>query len=371
MTFLLQRSSQTRESVPRESAAGESAVRVKPSRVSPSPASPFTLDQELKPFGTWVDAPLWVPPKDSSVEMADSMLNGTSIFSSRSKSWDVIVEKHRDSFTQVREIELAKASIRLPKGKLFVTVTEQKHFDRINDDVPNCVRTRLEEFLDGPGKRPGVKVYYLKPLCVEVGDELAFTSREDVMAAINKIKDEVFAVYRRRYLATNAKKLLVSTARGAVAIPNGMVTYVLNRRQKAIDEYQAKLEFRRRQTALDAAKEYRKHRTTECTFDDMLEMTAPVKREAAIMQYSIDKELSEAKRAQLLRIAAGQLPWFALASLAANLAYMSYVTATSLTLASPLLVCDPAFVAEFPGSGGVVLNIGHFDEVRGVRHVEL
>jgi hypothetical protein len=39
--------------------------------------------------------------------------------------------------------------------------------------------------------------------------------------------------------------------------------------------------------------------------------------------------------------------------------------------APPIIVCDPAFVAEMPGSGGAVLKIGHFDEVAGVTHVEI
>jgi hypothetical protein len=37
----------------------------------------------------------------------------------------------------------------------------------------------------------------------------------------------------------------------------------------------------------------------------------------------------------------------------------------------PIVACDPAFVAELPGSNGVVLKIGHFDEVGGVNHVEI
>jgi len=303
--------------------------------------------------------------------MAETMLRHSSLFSSRKKSWNAIVEKYRDSFTQVREIELTKASIRLPKGRLFVSVTEQKHFDRITDSIPGCVQTRLDQFLAGPGRKSEVKVYYLKPLCVEVGVDLFFTSREDVMAAIEAIQSEVFSEYRHRYLTRNAKQMLIETARGAVAVPHAMVTYVLKRRQKAIDAFQAKLEFRRRQTALDAARVYRKRRTSECTFDDMLELTTPLKREAVIRQYSIEQELSRAKQAQLLRLAAGQLPWFALSAISASLSCMAYASAASLALASPLLVCDPAFVAEFPGSGGVVMNIGHFDEIAGVRHVEL
>ncbi len=348
-----------------------SAGFVRPSTVDPATAKPFTLDQELKPFGKWTDSPIWVPPKDSSTEMAESMLRQTGLLTSKSKSWNAVAKEHRDSFTQVREIELSKASIRLPKGRLFVSVTEQRNFDQITDTIPNCVQTRLEEFLAGPGRRPGVKVYYLKPLCVEVGDELLFTSREDVLGAITKIQQEVFAEYRRLYFSRFAKKAVLQTLKGGLAIPRTIGQYVVQRRQRAIDVYQAKLEFRRRQTALDAAKTYRTLRTGECTFDEMLEMTAPIRREAVIRQYSIEQKLSQAKQAQLLRMAAGQLPWFALTALAATLAHLSYTSIATITLVSPLMVCDPAFVAELPGSGGVVMNIGHFDDIAGVRHIEL
>jgi hypothetical protein len=37
----------------------------------------------------------------------------------------------------------------------------------------------------------------------------------------------------------------------------------------------------------------------------------------------------------------------------------------------PVVVCDPVFVAEMPGSRGVVLKIGHFDEVDGITHIEI
>jgi len=183
----------------------------------------------------------------------------------------------------------------LPKGRPFVTVTEQRHFDRITDTIPGCVQTRLEEFLAGPGKQSGVKVYYLKPLCIEVGDDLHFTSREDIFAAIDKIQNEVFSEYRRMYVSRRAKKVAIQALSGALAIPRSLADYILQRRQ----------------TALDAAKTYRQYRTGECTFADMLEMTAL------------------------------------------------------------LIVFDPAFVAELPGSGGLLLNIGHFDEIAGVRHVEM
>ena len=126
-----------------------SAARVKPSRVDPN--KPFSLAQDLEPFGTWTSNPILVPPKDLSQEMAETMIQQSGLFTSRQTSWNRIVESHQDRFTQVREIEMTKASIRLPKGKLFVSVTEQKDFDKITDSIPACVQTRLDEFLAGRG----------------------------------------------------------------------------------------------------------------------------------------------------------------------------------------------------------------------------
>jgi len=103
--------------------------RVSPSIVNPATAEPFTLEQELKPFGRWVGEPIWVPPKDASATMAETMLRQSRPFASREKRWASVVEKHRGDFTQVREFDLFEASIRLPKGKFFVTITEQKDFD--------------------------------------------------------------------------------------------------------------------------------------------------------------------------------------------------------------------------------------------------
>ena len=166
--------------------------RVSPSVVDPATAEPFTLEQELKPFGAWVGDPIWVPPKDASETLAETMLRESRPFASKEKRWASVVKKHRTDFTQVREFDLFQASIRLPQGKFFVTVTEQKDFDKITDPIPNCVQTRLEEFLSGPDMKRGAKVYYLKPLCIEMGDELILTTREDLTAAITKIQEEVF-----------------------------------------------------------------------------------------------------------------------------------------------------------------------------------
>jgi hypothetical protein len=341
--------------------------RVSPSVVDPATAEPFTLEQELKPFGAWVGKPIWVPPKDSSKTLAETMLRESRIFASQDKRWATVVKKHRSDFTQVRELELFQASIRLPKGRFFVTVTEQQHFDKITDPIPNCVQTRLEEFLSGPAMKRGAKVYYLKPLCVEVGDELILTTSEDLTAAITKVQKEAFAEYRRRALYRRPLGALVAAANLGLALPRAVVKYAVRRKQMAIDALQVHLEFERRKLAWRTAKTYRKIRTDDCTFDEVLELTSPLKRTDVIEQYCTEQELSAAKRAQLLRMAAGTVPWFVALSL--TVSFLSSIAAA--VTGPPIIVCDPAFVAEMPGSGGVILKIGHFDEVGGITHVEI
>jgi hypothetical protein len=339
---------------------------VTPSIVDPKTARPFTLKQELEPFGAWVGKPIWVPPKDSSRAMAETMLGESRPFSSRAVRWEKVVQKDRGDFTQVREFDLFRASIRLPRGKFFVTVTEQENFDKISDPIPKCVQTRLEEFLSGPGKKQGVKVYYLKPLCVEIGDKLILTTQEDLTAAIATIQEEVFREYRRLALYQRPLQALAAAANLGLAIPRALATQAIKRRQRAIEAYQSHLEFERRKLALSVAKEFRKYRTERCTFDDTLELTTPLERTDVIEQYCLERELSRAQRKQLLQMAAGSLPWFVALSLT-----VWHVTTVALMTTSPVAVCDPAFVAEMPGSDGVLLKIGHFDEVGGVTHVEI
>ncbi|KAA5542119.1 hypothetical protein FYK55_15025 [Roseiconus nitratireducens] len=352
----------------RQTGQRQAANRVRPSTVDPATAKPFTLQQELEPFGTWTSEPIWVPPKDCSQLLAETMLHQSGLMTSKEESWSGVFQSHRDRFTQVREIELTKASIRLPKAKLFVTVTEQKDFGSITDSIPACVQTRLDEFLEGPGKRRGVKVYYLKPLCIEVDDELIFTSQDDLMAAIDKIQQEVFSEYRRLYLFRRPKHVTRAVVDRSLAVPRAIFKRAMARRQRALDAYQAKLEFQRRKTALRAAKTHKRFRTDGCTFDEMLALTNPLQRTDVIEQFGIERNLSRAKRDQMIRMAAGHLPWFVALSLTAS--YLSTI-AISITLTPPVLVCDPVFVAELPGSKGTVLKIGHFDEIAGVKHVEI
>jgi hypothetical protein len=349
----------------------EAQRRVRPSIVDPNSAKYFTLDQELEPFGSWVGEPVWVPPKDESSALADTMLGECRPFTGKEKRWTTVVKKHRNDFSQVREFDLFRSSIRLPQGKFFVTVTEQEDFDKITDTIPACVQTRLDEFLASPAMKRGAKVYYLKPLCVEVGDDLIFTTREDLTAAITKVQDEVFAEYRRKALYRRPVQAMTTVANAGLAVPRTVIQFFVKRRQKAIEAYHAHLEFQRRKLALRTARTHQRCRTDGCSFDDILSLTSPLKRTDVIEQYCIEQELSKAKREYLLRLAAdmaiGSLPWFigfSIGGFWAGMVTLAYAT-------PPIMVCDPAFVAEMPGSKGVLLKIGHFDEVAGVTHVEI
>lgn len=355
-----------RPALPRTQSSVARAVRVRPSIVDSPATQPFTLDQELKQFGTWVDNPVWVPPKNSSDKMARSMLDHAPWFASDERRWNDVIARHRDSFTQVREIEMTRASIRLPQQRLFVSVTEPKDFGSITDEVPRCVQTRLDEFMSGPGQRRGVKVSYLKPLCVEVDDQLHFTSGEDVFAATEKIKSEVFSIYRRWLPLYAVKDIGKSAIQAAIFAPRVCTQFMVDRRQRALDAYRSKLEFQRRRTALRAVMAHRQCRSHGCTFDDMLALTNPLETTDVIRQYSIEKQLTTSRQSELLHIAAGALPWFTAFSLG-----LSSVASVTMLFLTPLTVCDPAFVAGFPEQPGVLWNIGHFDEINGVRHVEI
>lgn len=327
---------------------------------------PFTLDQELVPFATWTTEPIWVPPKDSAREMAQTMLDKCSLLAPRADRWSEVIDQHRSSFTQVREIELSEASIRLPKGRLYVSITEQSDFDKITDKIPNCVKTRLEEFLQGPGRRHGTKVYYLKPLCVEVGDQLIFTTQAELDSTIEDIRDQVFAHYRRMILAHRTRRAILRAIDLAIALPRAIVKMRHESAKRKVDAYQARLEYNRRKLALRAANLHRKCRTDGCEYDEMLALTNPLERRDVVEQFGVEHDLSRAERDRLLTLTSITLPWFVTIPLA--IYYASHFT---LTLAPPIALCDPAFVAEMPGSRGVLLKIGHFDEVGGVTHVEI
>jgi hypothetical protein len=181
------------------------------------------------------------------------------------------------------------------------------------------------------------------------------------------VQDEVLAAYRRRALYRRPLEAIVAAVNLGLALPRAVVNRAVKRRQKAIDAYQARLEFEPRKLALSVARTHRKLRTHGCTFDETLALTSPLNRADVIEQYCIEQEISQAKRDQLLLMAAGSVPWFVALSLT-----VSYVSSLAIAVATPpVAVCDPAFVAEMPGSRGVILKIGHFDEVDGVTHVEI
>ena len=324
----------------------------------------YNPNQELEFFANWTSESIWVPPKNNSAQLAQSMLSRFSPFAAKKDCWNAIVDEHRSKFTQVREIELPKASIRLPQGRLYVTVTQRKHFDKIEDQVPDCVQTRLDEFLQSREAMRGAKVYYLKPLCIESDDQLIFTTKAQLEAAIEQIQEEVFAEYRRMYLGHRAKQLASATVNAGLAIPRSIIQRFLNRKKREIEAYHAKLEFERRKRAWRATKAHRKLRTTGCRFEEMLALMDPPDRQEVIDHYVQQKELSRVNRQMFLLASAAALPWFATLS-------VGVIKAIAVSAAVSVAVCDPAFVAELPGRDGTLYKIGHFDEIDGVMHVEI
>ncbi len=364
----LRGSNRTRLVPPKTAAKQHGRGKIQP---SPVPAEPFTLEQELSVFGHWRSAPIWVPPQDSSRAMARSMLENSRFLESFDVKWKALTRRFRKQFTQVREIEIAQDSIRLPKGRLYVTVTEQAQFDTITDPIPACVQARLDEFLQGPGKRPGVRVYYLKPLCIEVDDQLIFTSADELHAAIKKIQREVTRHYHRLCLPHYLVKMLCHIVDGLTSLPRGGMKYFLERKKRAIDAYHAKLELERRKAVMKALRAREKCRSDTCTYEELLAVTNTPDRRDVVLQYAKEHQLN-VQQYKDLTIAAGGvvLPWFVTLSAAASVA-ASVAAKISVLLAPPVLVCDPVFVAEMPGQLGTVMKIGHFDEVGGVMHVEI
>jgi hypothetical protein len=131
----------------------------------------------------------------------------------------------------------------------------------------------LEEFLQGPGNRPGVKVYYLKPLCVEIGDQLIFTTREEVHQAKVQIRQEVMAEFRQMFVPHHLRRSLLAAADLAMWAPRALITARRKRAERKLDAYQAKLEYNRRRLALRAASLHHKCRTNGCSFNEMLALT--------------------------------------------------------------------------------------------------
>lgn len=358
-----------RQKSARRSTERPAAKRVRPSRVNGA-AKPFTPDQELETFGHWVGEPIWAPPTGHARPMAQTMHRRAGWFASPEERWQAVVDAHRDDFTQVREIDLNKASIRLPEGRFFVAVTEQKDFDKIEEKIPACVQTRLDEFLAGPGKRYGVKVSYLKPLCVEDGEHLILTTEADMRRAIRRVRDEVFAEYQSMAALWRLHDAGVRAADLLLAAPRAVLRSIIRRRERVLAAYQAKLEFKRRKTALGAMRNYQKCRTSGCTFDEMYALTNPLAKEAVARQYDDERREENAKRQEMLRMAAESAPWL-LSVMGGGGGFIGHIIHYTFWATPPLFLCDPVFVAELPDRPGELLKIGHFDEVDGVMHVEI
>ncbi len=100
----------------------------------------------------------------------------------------------------------------------------------------------------------------------------------------------------------------------------------------------------------------------------MLALTNPLKREDVVEQYGIEHGMSQAERDRLLLMTSVTLPWFC--DGAPGHYYASQVALT-FAVAPPIVIVRSAFVAEMQANNGVLLKIGHFDEVRGVTYVEI
>ncbi len=335
-------------------------------RVSPSvSAQPFTLEQELTSFGTWTSKPIWVPPKDSAAEMAKTMLDQCSLLASQEDRWSAVVAEHRSSFTQVREIELTQASIRLPKARLFVSVTEQADFDKITDKIPNCVKTRLEEFLQGPGRRHGTRFIISstvrrsrRPIDLYDSRGTEYDDRPDTRGCLCTVPTSS--------ATAPCPQVPLGTGRCGFGGPSRHCESASRSSSTQSRSLSGQVGIQPSQAALRATNLHRKCRTDGCEFDEMLALTNPLDHRDVVEQYGLEHNLSKAERDRLLALTSITLPWFISIPLA-----IYYISQVSVTLAPPIMVCDPAFVAEMPGSNGVVLKIGHFDEVAGVTHVEI
>ena len=300
------------------------------------------------------------------------MLNQFSPFASKEDCWKHVTRKHRNTFTQVRAIELPKASIRLPQGTLYVTVTEPDRFHEIEEEIPSCVQTRLDEFMAGPGKKRGVKVSYLKPLCVEAGSDLIFTTQQELDDAIAAIQAEAFASYKKQYPAHLMRQVAVNALDAALFIPRSLLSSFLEQKKREVETRQGQLEFERRKRAHKAMRHLNRRARKKCSFNEVLSLTDSPDREDVINHMIKEKEadralaMAEMERKMYLLASASALPWFAAMSLAAY-----KIAAAAVTTTIAVSVCDPAFVAEMPGARGRLLKIGHFDEVDGVMHVEI
>lgn len=348
----------------------KSALTTLPSPVSGTSADDVNDQQVLKPFARWVGESMWVPPRDSEPAMADTILKQGGMWTPRRKRWPLVVRHHRHQFTHVREVQMAKPSIRLPNGRILMKVTSREQFDTITETIPACVQTRLDEFLAGPGRDPNVRVYYIEPLCVEVDDQLIFTSRADVQRSITEIRDRVDDMFRRMRWTGLPKRAAVLVVNYALSLPGRVIAAMQRSRRQALQAYHTRLECERRKTALRAAAAHRKFRTDGCSYDEMLALTNPLNQSDVAQQYAVEQHLSQAQTRQLVKIAVGTVPWFVAAS-AGIAAGFSTLASIALAMTPAVVVCDPAFVAEMPGSDGVLLNIGHFDDIAGVRHVEI
>ncbi len=141
------------------------AGRVFPSVVDPATAEPFTLEQELKPFGAWVGDPIWVPPKDASETLAETMLRETRPFTSKHKRWAVGREETSQRLHPGARVRPVSGFHSTPEGKVLChghrgRALRQDHRSdtRLRADPPGGILERTGQEAGSEGLLPQAAV---------------------------------------------------------------------------------------------------------------------------------------------------------------------------------------------------------------------
>ena len=200
---------------------------------------------------------------------------------------------------------------------------------------------------------------------------MIFTTAPELQSAIEGIQSQVLRQYRRLFVPHYLSKFGCAVIDGCTALPRRLLKYFWEKKKLAVDVYQRKLEYERRKSVMEALQARRQCRSDDCSFDELLSITSEINRQDVVRKMALERQLNAQQYKDLI-ISSSEvaLPWFITLSCTVS-AMASLAAKISILLAPPVLVCDPVFVAEMPESRGQLLKIGHFDEIRGVMHVEI
>ena len=133
-------------------------------RIFDNRPQPHTPNARISPISAPGSAkPIWVPPKDCSAKNSPnrcSIGHGPFCVQAQLAGSTCVSENHRSKFTQVRDnSNCPKLQSACRKAVCSCAVIPNKRIGSPGNSRTRylqCVTTRLEEFLDGPGKqKPG------------------------------------------------------------------------------------------------------------------------------------------------------------------------------------------------------------------------